>query len=183
MLKLNEISIESIYPEGSTRSSAERIVTGFIERTTVKRSIFELRRKYWSRLPVCPLSTRDRETFVILSTCSLLQGQIAAAIMRQLMVEEGRRRRRRRWWWQGWPVTWPNQGQGEALGFVPDNGKPWPLANKFNPMTGISLRGENHITNIQKRYTTARCIMLPATSSIENWAVDCLQLSRGQDHR
>lgn len=55
-----------------------------------------------------------------------------------------------------------------ARGFVPDKGKPWPLANKFNPMTGISLRGENHITNIQKRYTTARCITLPATSSIEN---------------
>lgn len=84
-------------------------------------------------------------------------------------------------WW-GCPITWPNQGQGEDLEGAPAKGKPWPHANKFNPMTGISLRGENRITNIQKRYTTARCIMLPATSSIEDWAVDCLQLPLGQDH-
>lgn len=87
--------------------------------------------------------------------------------------------RKQPWWgswrrkeegWQGCPVTWLNQGLGEDLEVIPAKGKPWQLANKFNPMTSISLRGENHITNIQKHYTTASCIMPPAQRT-ELWIV------------
>lgn len=90
---------------------------------------------------------------------------------------------RRRGGWQRCPVIWPKSGSGRgSRGCLCCGGKPWLHYNKFNPMTGVSLRGENHITNIQKCYTTASCIMLPATSSTEYWAVDCLQLPPGQDH-
>lgn len=89
-----------------------------------------------------------------------------------------------RWWrsldeQQGCPVTWPNEVSKRIRRLALTKRDHGRLVTSLTLWLVCLWEEKNHITNKLKCYATASCIMLPATSSIENWAVNCLQLPSG----